>query len=83
MKKRTKSQLPRQPRRPRMSLKRSPSPADGIIELRREIREGLVSEIRSAMTKTAHQLVEDEVLGLVGEPWSRKGDSALKPARCM
>ena len=78
MKKRTKSQRPRQPRRPRMSRKQPPSPADGIIELRREIREELVSEIRVAMTKTAHQLVDDEVLALVGEPWSRKGDSALR-----
>ncbi len=78
MKKRTKSQRPRQPRSPRASRKRSPSPTDGIIELRREIREGLICEIRTAVTKTAHQLVEDEVLALVGEPWSRKGDSTLR-----
>jgi transposase-like protein len=61
-----------------MSRKRSPSPTDGIIELRREIREGLIGEIRSAVAKTAHQLVGDEVLALVGEPWSRKGDSTLR-----
>ncbi len=78
MKKRTKSQRPRQPRSPRMSRKRASSPGDGIIELRREIREGLIGEIRNAVTKTAHQLVEDEVLALVGEPWSRKGDSSLR-----
>ena len=78
MKKRTKSQRRRQPRSPRMSRQRSSRPEAGIIELRREIREGLVGEIRSAMTKTAHQLVEDEVLALVGEPWSRKGDSTLR-----
>jgi transposase-like protein len=78
MKKPTKSKCSRQPRSPRASRKRTTSAADGIIELRREIREGLVSEIRSAVTKAAHQLVEDEVLELVGEPWSRKGDSPLR-----
>ncbi len=81
MKKRTKSQRPRQPRKrrqPRMSRKRPSGPTDGIIELRREIREGLIGEIRSAVTNTAHQLVEDEVLALVGDPWSRKGDSSLR-----
>ena len=78
MKKPTKSKCSRQPRSPRASRKRTMTAADGIIELRREIREGLVSEIRSAVTKTAHQLVEDEVLELVGEPWSRKGDSPLR-----
>ena len=78
MKKRTKSKSRRQPRTPRVSRKRTRNAADGIIELRREIREGLVSEIRSTVAKTAHQLVEDEVLDLVGEPWSRKGDSSLR-----
>jgi transposase-like protein len=78
MKKPTKSKCSRQPRSPRASRKRRTTAADGIIELRREIREGLVSEIRSAVTKTAHQLVEDEVLELVGEPWSRKGNSPLR-----
>ena len=78
MKKRTKSKSRRQPRTPRVSRKRTSNAADGIIELRREIREGLVSEIRSTVAKTAHQLVEDEVLDLVGEPWSRKGDSSLR-----
>ena len=78
MKKRTKSKRPRQPRTPRASRKRRTSTVAGIIDLRREIREGLVSEIRSAVAKTAHQLVEDEVLDLVGEPWSRKGESPLR-----
>jgi len=30
------------------------------------------------VSATAHQLVEDEVVSLVGEPWSRKGDSPLR-----
>lgn len=78
MKKRTKCRKPRQPRTPRVSRKRSRGAADGILELRREIREGLMCEIRSAVVRTAHQLVEDEVLELVGEPWSRKGESPLR-----
>ena len=78
MKKRTKSKRPRQPRTPRVIRKRPSSAADGITALRREIRDGLISEIRSAVAKTAHQLVEDEVLELVGKRWSRKGDSPLR-----
>ena len=35
-------------------------------------------DIRDAIARTAHQLVEDEVLALVGAPWSRKGDSPLR-----
>ena len=37
-----------------------------------------MAEIRGAVAATARQLVEDEVLSLVGEPWSRKGDSPLR-----
>lgn len=78
MKKPTKSKRSRQPRSPRTSRKQRTSAAGSVLDLRREIREGLVAEIRSAVTKTAQQLVEDEVLELVGEPWSRKGDSPLR-----
>ncbi len=37
-----------------------------------------MTEIRVAVAATADQLVEDEVTSLVGEPWSRKGDSPLR-----
>ena len=78
MKKRTNSRRRRQPRSPRRSRKRPPSPADQVLDLRREIREGLISEICTAVAATAHQLVEDEVISMVGEPWSRKGSSPLR-----
>jgi len=78
VKKPTRSKPPRQPRSPRASRERSTDPAGRVLDLRREIREGLISEIRSAVSKTAHQLVENEILELVGEPWSRKGDSPLR-----
>jgi transposase-like protein len=48
------------------------------LGLRAQLREVLVAEIRGAVTETARALVEDEVLSLVGEPWSRKGDSPLR-----
>jgi hypothetical protein len=48
------------------------------LGLRAQLREVLVAEIRGAVTQTARALVEDEVLSLVGEPWSRKGDSPLR-----
>ena len=37
-----------------------------------------MSHLRTAVATTARALVEDEVLALVGEPWSRKGDSPLR-----
>ncbi len=49
-----------------------------MLDLREQIREGLMTEIRVAVAATADQLVEDEVTSLVGEPWSRKGDSPLR-----
>jgi transposase-like protein len=49
-----------------------------VLDLREQIREGLMTEVRAAVATTAHQLVEDEVTALVGEPWSRKGDSSLR-----
>lgn len=78
MKKSTKRKSRRQPRSPRSKRKRSPSPTTQVVDLRKQIREGLLEEIRGAVSATAHQLVEDEVVSLVGEPWSRKGDSPLR-----
>ena len=78
MKKPTKSKPRRQPRSPRSSRKRRSGPVPQVLDLRRQIREGLLEEIRGAVAATAHQLVEDEVVSLVGEPWSRKGDSSLR-----
>ncbi len=78
MKKSTKSSRRRQPRTKR-SERRSPrSPVQGVLHFRELIREALVGEIRSAVTKTAEQLVADEVHELVGAPWSRKGESPLR-----
>ena len=42
------------------------------------IREALLTEISAAATKTALQLVEDEVERLLGKPWSPKGDNQLR-----
>jgi len=49
-----------------------------VFDLRDHIRDGLLAEIRGAIAATAQQLVVDEVTELVGKPWSRKGDSALR-----
>jgi transposase-like protein len=54
------------------------APTAQVPGLRQQIREGLLQEIRDAVAATAHQLVEDEVVALVGEPWSRKGESSLR-----
>lgn len=78
MKKSTKSKRARQPRRPRSARRRERDPEPQVLELRREIREGLIEEIRRAVAATAHQLVEDEVVSLVGERWSRKGEVPLR-----
>ena len=64
MKKSTKSARARQPRRPRSSTKRVTCLREQVIDLREQVREGLLSEIPSAVAAVAHQLVEDEVLGL-------------------
>ncbi len=78
MKKSTKSKTRRQPRSPRSS-RRGQVPVTGhVVDLRRHIREGLLDEIRGAVAATALQLVKNEVVELVGEPWSRKGDSPLR-----
>ena len=77
MKKNTKSRRPRHPRA-RRSSKAGRSPLGGIVTLREQLRESLIDQIRSAVAATAHALVEDEVLQLVGEPWSRKGPSPLR-----
>lgn len=78
MKKRTKSKPSRQPRRPRSKRKPELGSHHPILDLRQQIRDGLLGEIQRAVAATAHQLVEDEVTALVGEPWSRKGESSLR-----
>jgi transposase-like protein len=77
VKKPTKSRARRQPRSRRSSRRRR-SPLQEVFSLRGQLREVLVAEIRGAVAATARQLVEDEVLSLVGEPWSRKGNSPLR-----
>lgn len=71
-------QAQRHPRRPRVQRRRRPRPEEALIDLRRQVREGLIEAIHQAVAATARQLVEDEVVSLVGEPWSRKGDSPLR-----
>ena len=79
MKKCTKSSRRRQPRRKRSECRRSGRPIQRVLNFREQIREVLVGEIRSAVTRTAQQLVEDEVHELVGAKWSRKPeDSSLR-----
>lgn len=78
MKKPTKSKPRRQPRSPRSKRKRRTTAVTQVLDLRQRIRDALLHEIRGAVAATAHQLVEDEVVSLVGEPWSRKGDSPLR-----
>jgi transposase-like protein len=77
VKKNTKFRRARQPRA-RRSSKGGRSPLGEIVSLREQLRETLIGEIRSAVAATARALVEDEVLELVGEPWSRKGESPLR-----
>ena len=78
MKKSTKSKRCRQRRSARTSRPKERGAAGRVLDLREQIREGLMTEIRVAVAATADQLVEDEVTSLVGEPWSRKGDSPLR-----
>lgn len=75
--KKKKSRRFRQPRG-RSSSKGAGSPLGEILSLRDQLPETLIGEIRSAVAATARALVEDEVLELVGEPWSRKGESPLR-----
>ena len=42
------------------------------------LHEILLHKIQGAVSRTAAQLVQDEVTELVGAPWSRKGDSPLR-----
>jgi hypothetical protein len=78
VKKPTKSKAKRQPRSPRVHRKSRPAIEESALDLRRQVREGLVDMIHEAVAATARQLVEDEVATLVGERWSRKGDSPLR-----
>ncbi len=77
MKKNTKFRRPRQPRT-RRSSRDGGIPQGEIHGLREQLRETLIGEIRSAVGTMARALVEDEVVALVGEPWSRKGASPLR-----
>ena len=61
MKKPTKSKPRRQPRSPRVKRTPNTAPVTQVLDLRRQIREGLLEAIRGAVSATAHQLVEDEV----------------------
>jgi putative transposase len=78
VKKSTKSSRRRQPRSKRSKREPAKSPVQGVLHFREMIREVLMGEIRSAVTKTAEQLVKNEVQELVGAPWSRKGESPLR-----
>jgi putative transposase len=78
MSKRTTSKSTRQPRTPRSSRKVSNGIEGRVLAFRNDIRTVFEAEIRSAISAMAHQLVEDEVASLVGEPWSRKGESPLR-----
>jgi putative transposase len=78
MKKSTKSKRPRQPRSPRSSRKRKQVLDGRVVDVREQIREALMVDVRSAVAMTAGQLVEDEAATSVGEPWSRKGESPLR-----
>ena len=78
MKKSTKPNSRRQPRRSRSSRRRQQPVAGQVLDLRAQIREEFLAEIRVAVAATAERLVEDEVRELVGEPWSRKGNNPLR-----
>lgn len=80
MKKSKRATAKRQPRRRRSRKKESTteSPRLAVRNFREQLRESLLEQIRGSVAATARQLVEDEVQALVGEPWSRKGDSPLR-----
>jgi hypothetical protein len=77
MKKNAKFRRPRQPR-DRRSSERPANPQGEILGLREQLRETLMDHIRTSVAAAAHALVEEEVLELVGERWSRKGTSPLR-----
>ena len=77
MKKNTKFHRSRQPRT-RRSSKGGPSPMGEILSLRDQLREVLFAQIRTAVAATAQTLIQDEVRSMVGDPWSRKGESPLR-----
>ena len=74
----TKSRTRRHPRGKAWRRRRSQEGLEGVVDLRSGIREALLSQLRSAVISTAEELVREEVVSLVGEPWSRKGDSPLR-----
>ena len=79
-KKSTKSKMKsKRPSRTRRSKRQSPETLrDAVRPFHGQLREILLDEIRGAVARTAQQLVEDEVIELVGAPWSRKGESPLR-----
>jgi len=66
------------PKSTRQRRRRKRPTAQEALDFRQQVREALIEEIRLGVVRTAQQLVEDEVLELVGAPWSRKGDSPLR-----
>lgn len=78
MKKSTKSKPQRQPRTRRSKRAQSTNPQDAVRPFHGQLRELLLDEIRGAVARTAEQLVQEEVLELVGAPWSRKGENSLR-----
>ncbi len=78
MNKNTKKKAKRQPRKLRSKRRVKRGLPGEVVPIRQMIREALLVEISGAVTSTAVQLVEDEVEGLLGEPWSPKGDNKLR-----
>ena len=78
MKKRNRTNRPRQPRVRRSQREGAGSCLGGGPGLGSQLRALLLDELRVSVAQTARQLVEDEVTQLVGDPWSRKGDSPLR-----
>ncbi len=78
MKKSTTEKVERQPRKPRSQRRVKRGLPGEVLPIRQMIREALLAEISAAATKTAVQLVEDEVERLLGKPWSPKGDNQLR-----
>ena len=74
----TKKKSKRQPRKFRSERRVRHGLPGEVVPIRQMIREALMMEISGAARNMAKQLVEDEVTRLVGEPWSRKGDSPLR-----
>jgi hypothetical protein len=70
MKKSTTEKVERQPREPRSQRRVKRGLPGEVLPIRQMIREALMTEISAAASKTAVQLVEDEVERLLGKKWS-------------